>query len=95
MSKLLVYIVGFVCLAIGIVVGGFGGSQIATRAIKASIVPCPDCKCPPSTVVDLGKLDFDKINNKRGNMQIEQTFENVTILLTDSAMYKRAIQTCK
>lgn len=86
----------FITLAAGITFGGFGGSRIATTAAQALVVPCPDCKCPPAAQVDLGNLDFGKIVNRKGtiDLRIEQSFDHITVVV-DSATYVKILNAAK
>lgn len=85
----------FIVLALGITAGGFGGSRIAINAAQASVVPC-NCNCPPAAQVDLGNLDFGKINNRKGTLEIklDQKFDHITVVV-DSATYVKILNAAK
>lgn len=84
----------FIGLLLGIAAGGFGGSSIANRAHESAQIPCPACNCPPAVTVDIGSLDFGKVNNKKGTLTIEQKFENVNVIV-DSATYVKMLKSSK
>lgn len=73
--------------------GFFAGSRQATKTAEAMIIPCPSCNCPPAAQVDLGNLDFGKINNRKGSLElkIDQKFDHITVVV-DSATYAKIIK---
>lgn len=86
----------YLLLAMGSLTGGFfAGSNRATATAEAMIVPC-NCNCPPAAQVDLGNLDFGKINNRKGTLElkIEQSFDHITVVV-DSATYQKILQQAK
>lgn len=84
----------FIALALGVTIGGIGGSRIATRAAQVAAVPC---NCPPAAVLHLAP-DFDvtKINNKKGTFDYSPTtnFENVTVVIEckDSVLLRQILK---
>lgn len=87
----------YLLLSMASLTGGFfAGSNRATKTAEAMIIPCPACQCPPAAQVDLGNLDFGKINNRKGQLEltIEQTFDHITVVV-DSATYAKILSAAK
>lgn len=83
---------------IGIALALFAaGTFFGVKVLTPAPVKCPDCKCPPSTQVDLQNFDLDKLNNKKGHFTYSPSLNNVTVKIEmkDSALFKQMLRQAK
>lgn len=97
MSKYLILLIASAAFIAGGVLGGIGGSRIATKSIKAATAPCPACNCPPATEVKLADFDVKELNNKKGTFNYNPTISNVRLIIEakDSTLLKQLLKSVK